>query len=94
VEETAPMGVFKFSGFLKAPAKDGASFLRGAGSPPRHQDARRRNSPRITLPKRAEKIRQTAVSGHPCPAGANFPWFTLLLGGGRCKSDTGKAYIC
>jgi hypothetical protein len=24
----------------------------------------------------------------------NFPRFTLLLGGGRHKSDTGEAYIC
>jgi hypothetical protein len=27
-------------------------------------------------------------------AGANFSWFTLLLGGGRRKNDTGEAYIC
>jgi hypothetical protein len=65
-----------------------------AGSPPRHQDARRRNAPQITLPKRAAKIRQTAASGQPRPVGANFPQFTLLLGGGRRKSDTGEAYIC
>jgi hypothetical protein len=44
-------------------------------SAPRHQDARRRNSPRITLPKRAAKIRQTAPSGRPRLTGANFPRF-------------------
>jgi hypothetical protein len=36
-EKTAPVGAFKFSGFLKALVNDGASFLRRAGSPPRHQ---------------------------------------------------------
>jgi hypothetical protein len=86
-EKTAPAGVFKFSGFLIAPANDGASFLRGAGSPPRHQDDRSRNYPRITLLKRAAKICQTAASRHPCPVGANFPRFTLLLGGGRRTSE-------
>jgi hypothetical protein len=30
-DKTAPVSVFKFSRFLKAPAYDGASFLRGAG---------------------------------------------------------------
>jgi hypothetical protein len=54
-------------------------------------DARRRNSPRITLPKRAAKIHQTAASGRPRPAGANFSRFTLLPGGGR---RTGEAYVC
>jgi hypothetical protein len=34
-EKTAPAGVFKFSKFCKAPANDGESFLRGAGSPPK-----------------------------------------------------------
>jgi hypothetical protein len=27
------------------------------------------------------------------PAGANFPRFSLLLGGGRRKSDAGEAYV-
>jgi hypothetical protein len=81
-EKTAPAGFFKISGFLKTPANDGASFLRGAGSPPRYQDAHRCNAPQITLPKRAAKIHQTAASGHPRPAGANFLWGTLLLGEG------------
>jgi hypothetical protein len=55
-----PAVVFKFIGFLKAPANDGASFLR------------RRNAPRNTHPFRVPKIRQTVASGHPRPAGASL----------------------
>jgi hypothetical protein len=36
---------------------------------------------------------RSITSGCPLPTGANFPRFTLLLGGGRHKSDTSKAYM-
>jgi hypothetical protein len=66
-----------------------------AGSPPRPQDARAPQAqfPRSPTLKELQKSARLPPPDIPAPAGANFPQLTLLLGGWRCKSDTGEAYV-
>jgi hypothetical protein len=62
------------------------AILRGSPALKEWQKSARLPPPVVLAP-------HSITRGRPRPTGANFPRGTLLLGGGRCKSDAGEAYM-